>query len=513
MQLRVLTEEDIQRIHQATLQILAQTGIWFHDSPEATELLEKNGCKVNNGRVFFPEQLVEENLSKLPDRNTIRFVNTVTGFGDDITLKQGESHFCSIGTPYYIYDFEKKTQRDCVLEDVYDKFLILNHLDSFEHDFCSLIIHEERHGGCVPPKYDSPRECMIFIRRYVSDRIGRQLRRVHMYFVPQHTPEEERLQTLALMVLQGREKTQDVLKKIHTPGMYFNPISPLQYHPDEARNIIKIAQNGHPHRWLILSPEIMMGATGPVTLAGTLVQQNAEVLAGTVLAQLAQPGTTVIYGCVSAPMDLRSTDISQGHFETGLLNAAVVQLADHYGMPSRISPGNTNSKKPDAQAAVQTALGIYFGKAAGGNLITTGLLDATLMISLEHLVVVNELIKQVCNVTSGIRTDAEALAREVIEQHGHPSPGYISSNHTLEHMKRDIYYSDFAGRVKSAYEDWYEKAHRQVKSILQRRPLDESRDKETLTKLKAVEARLKEDGQTWRTGQDDWWEFYVQDFC
>ena len=151
----------------------------------------------------------------------------------------------------------------------------------------------------------------------------------------------------------------------------------------------------------MISPEVMLGATGPVTIAGALVQHNAEVLAGTILAQLVQPGTPVIYGCVTAPMDLRTAEISQGNFETALINAAAVQMADHYGMPSRIAPGNTSARKPGVRAAVEMTLGLYMGLAAGGNLITTGLLDSTLMVSYEHLVLMDELIGQIKSVTHG----------------------------------------------------------------------------------------------------------------
>jgi len=258
---------------------------------------------------------------------------------------------------------------------------------------------------------------------------------------------------------------------------------------------------------------VMMGGTGPVTIAGTLVQHNAEVLAGTTLAQLAAPGAPVLYGCVSAPMDLRNAEISQGNFEAGLVNAATVQLADRYGMPSRISPGNSSADAPGARAAVETAVGLAMGIAAGGNIITTGLLDSTVMLSYEHLVVVNELISQIRNVTGPVRTGAESLALEVIEQCGHPSPEYLYSPHTLENMRRDIYYSDFCGRVGESYEGWYEKAHGQVKEILDRRPLDEAADRDARARLGAVEARLKEDPETWRTGGGDWWRFYTQDIC
>ena len=94
--------------------------------------------------------------------------------------------------------------------------------------------------------------------------------------------------------------------------------------------IVDAARNGV---WNQVSPEIMMGSAGPVTLAGALVQPNAEVLAGLVLAQLAyKPGSSFISGCGSVPMGLRNAEISQGGFETALFNTAVVQIADRCGL-------------------------------------------------------------------------------------------------------------------------------------------------------------------------------------
>jgi trimethylamine:corrinoid methyltransferase-like protein len=210
-------------------------------------------------------------------------------------------------------------------------------------------------------------------------------------------------------------------------------------------------------------------------------------------------------------MDLRTAEISQGHFETALINAAAVQIADRYEMPSRIAPGNTSAREPGVRAAVETAMGLYMGLAAGGNLITTGLLDSTLMVSYEHLVLIDELIGQIKSVTRGIGTDESGLALDVIKEHGHPSPDFLGSDHTLEHMKRDIYYSDYSGRTNRSYEDWYQKAHARVTQILDRQPTEDGLEPAIEERLEAVEARLREDNETWRGGQGDWWRFYIQD--
>jgi trimethylamine--corrinoid protein Co-methyltransferase len=518
---QALTVDDIQRIHHATLNVLANPGVTFHTSPEAVAILEGNGCRSDGFRVCFPEELVAECLARLPHRDDLTISLAPLAFSTDISPKQGESHVGLIGNAYYVYDYEKRARRDCVEADLDDKFLILDSLRNFECDCCNLVFHSERHGGRVWASYESVSASAAFIRRRVTDRSRvAQLTQRDLSTLPvrliTRSDEERKLEVLGQMVLQGAEPTLALLSRLYVPFAWCNPISPLQYFSDETNAILRVAESQHPSRVIMISPDIMMGATGPVTLAGTLVQHNAEVMAGVVLAQLVGPGTPVIYGCVSTAMDLRVAEISMGHFETNMLNAAAVQLADHYGMPSRIAAGNTSANEPGVRAAVEAAVGLYMGLTAGANIITTGLLDGLLMISYEHLVLMDELIDQVKQVAGGIETNEDSLAVDVIRQFGRPSSEYLSSEHTLQFMKRDIYYSDYVGRTPQSYQDWYDRAQSRVNEILDRkRPAGSGEgirlDRSVEERLAAVEARLTEDNETWRQDTDDWWEFYFQD--
>ncbi|MBT3271563.1 MAG: hypothetical protein HN368_00290, partial [Spirochaetales bacterium] len=223
--------------------------------------------------------------------------------------------------------------------------------------------------------------------------------------------------------------------------------------------------------------------------------------------------TPVIYGHVNAPMDLRSAEMSHGNIETAVLNAAVVQLADFYGMPSRIAPGNTSARSPGPRSTTEAAIGMFMGAAAGGNIIMTSLLDATLMISYEHLVLVDELVNQIRSGTAEIATDAESLALEAIEAAAGRSNDFLQADHTYTYMKRDIYLSDYCGRIEKSFEDWYEKAHKRVKEILCRKELTESSDSQVRERLQAVVGRLREDDSAWREETQDWWKPYVRDFA
>ncbi len=513
MRLEPLAQSDVERIHLASLEILEKTGIWFLGSPQAVGLLGNAGARVEGNRVFLPSSLVEEALASLPSRETSTFCASGLGLADALPLHKDAHHVLLIGNAYYWYDLAQGLARDCQPSDLSAKYLVLDSLANVVGDCCNLVLASERQAGADDQALtESPAN---WLRRRAAAR-GAVLdaRDARPAYIPpriKNQPDQiQRLEVLATFAVAGREATEHTLRQWNRPFVWCNPISPLQYAGDEADGIIAAAKSPVGNGIVMISPEILMGATGPVTMAGTLAQHNAEVLGGMTLAQVAQPGTLTVYGCVSAVMDMRSAEISQGHYETATLNAAAVQMADHYGMPSRIASGNSSAREPGPQAAAEMAVGLYLGLASGANLITTGLLDSTLMISLEHLVLLDELVALMRKATGGVEVNDSTLAMDQIQAYAHPSPGFITSDHTRQFMRRDIAYSTFGGRCEQAYEDWYEQAHDRVQSILA--TADDAMPEPTVAKrLDAIAARLTEDGETWRHGKGQWWLPYVQD--
>jgi len=516
MLFQMLDQKDVERIHEASLEVLSKTGVYFWNNPEAIRIFKENGCRTKESRVFFPRKLVERCLSQLPERKKLKFYSKWWDMKDSIGLAKGQVNIGLIGHAYYLFDFDKGFSRDCVKADLEGRDLIVDNLRNFDMNFCDLVLHSDRHRQ----KYEDTRlqdtrfnnvdESIKVLRQRVQDKVRRDAgKTIHAHT---YSKEEARIEILSHIVVRGLREVENQLRK-DAALVWVNPISPLQYYEGESKAIIGTVKEKGSSCFVMISPEIMMGATGPATLAGTLVQQNAEVLAGTVLTQLVNPGTPVIYGCVSSAMDLRNAEVSHGNIETPMIDAAAVQMADFYGMPSRISPGNTSAKRPGVRAATEAALGIYMGIAAGGNIITTGLLDSTLMISYEHLIVLDEMINQIKRAVGGIKTDEERLSVDLIHEQGHPSPNYLSSSHTLKFMK-DIYYSDFVGRTKESYEDWYKKAQKKAKRILTGPSFKEADiGKEIKERLNSVEKRLKEDNNTWREEKyEQWWKYYTEDF-
>ena len=521
MRIEALSADQIQQVHEATLRILEDVGVWFKDSPEAAELFRSNGCRVDDGRVRIPRQLLTECLARLPDRNELKICVTRLGFSEPLGLKQGESHVGLIGNPYYLYD-HADGERDLTETDVDDKFLVLDSLANLKYDCCCCITGAQREAKATFPDYHKTEVCTDYLRRRLrrSVKHGPKPPAIHSNILHAlesnsriHSPRTaaplEKMELLRHAILYGPRQTEALLAH-DTPLVWCNPISPLQYHPEQVREIIQAIQEYNGACYIMFSPEVMLGATGPVSLAGALAQHNAEVLAGVMLVQLCRPGTPVIYGSVSGVMDLRTMDISLGSFESILFGAAVVQLADSYGLPSRVQIGNTSARQTGVRAAVETAWGLQMGIAAGANLVNAGLLDSTLMLSLEHLVLVDELVSQFRGAAAAATVDTEHLAFDVIQKEGRPGGNFMAHEHTVTHMKEAMRYSDFTGRTPQSYDDWYATAHRKVRDILDEEPAAE--DARAIgERLAAVAARLREDDHTWREGRDGWWQGYVAD--
>lgn len=521
MTLQVLNQNDINRIQEASLDILEKGGIWIKDCPEAMELFRKHGCAVDGDRVRIPRKLVADCIASLPDRNDLQLCVSMLGFAEPVGLKQGQVHVGLIGNIYSIYDHEKG-ERIAVEADIDDKDLVLDNLDNFEFDCCFTVTESQRLGEGSAFKYDTAEQCIEYLSRRVNSRPSKNTKKLPFRTNLPHAQDEnprihcpqvirpmERLELLRHAVIRGPQETEELLAN-DTPLVWCNPISPLQYHAQQVREIMQTIKRYGTSCYISFNPEVMAGATGPVTLAGVLTQHNCEVLGGMVLTQLCAPGTAVIYGCVSGVMDMRNADMSLGNFETQLINTAAVQLADSYGLPCRMSMGCTSARKTGTRAAVEMAVGLQMGMAAGANIITTGLLDTTVMYSHEHIVLINDMISQFRGSEVGINTDPQHLAMDLIMKQGHPNPNYIGDEHTFEFMKEDVYYSDFTGRTPKSYEDWYDLANTKVKEILARKHEDPEEEKLVAERLAVMEARLKEDNQTWLQEKEDWWRFYVK---
>jgi trimethylamine--corrinoid protein Co-methyltransferase len=223
---------------------------------------------------------------------------------------------------------------------------------------------------------------------------------------------------------------------------------------------MEVARNGIP---VVVPAEPLCGATAPVTLAGTLVVQNVDTLAGVMLAQLTNPGTPTLYGCVSSITDLRDMKYLSGAVEMGLLNAAAAQMAQFYELPIYSTAGMSDSKVNDVQAGYESAITNLMVALAGGNCIhdAAGFLEFCMTASYDKLVIDNEIIGMVMRAVEGIRVDEETLAFDLIEEIG-PGGHFVSARHTRRHMRSEQYFPQLSDR--EARSKWQAQGEKDVKA-------------------------------------------------
>lgn len=204
---------------------------------------------------------------------------------------------------------------------------------------------------------------------------------------------------------------------------------------------------------VLISPFVMAGVTGPTTLAGTLVQQNAEVLAGLVLTQLVRPGTPVLYGTASSNLDMRTAAPAIGSPESAVSIAVCVQLARYYGLPCRAGGALTDSPVPDAQSNYERMFTLLTAVLSGSNYLMhgVGILESYLTLSYEQFVIDLDLVNMVRRLVSGLDVSAETLALDTIHDVG-PGGFYLETEHTKRHYREAFFMPEIS--VRKSYEQW-----------------------------------------------------------
>ena len=191
---------------------------------------------------------------------------------------------------------------------------------------------------------------------------------------------------------------------------------------------------------MIIAALAMAGSTGPITLAGVLAMQNAELLAGIILAQLVSPGTPVVFGSTSTSIDLRSGSLAIGSPELCLLIVAHAQLARYYQLPSRSGGALTDACSADAQAGSESMFSLLTTAMSGVDLVlhAAGILGSYLAISFEKCVLDDEMCGMVRRFRRGIAVAPDTLAYDVIASVG-PGGDYLAEPHTVERCRSEFW--------------------------------------------------------------------------
>ncbi len=442
-----LTKESISRVHQTVMRIIEEVGFEVN-SKTALGLFEQFGARVDGEkrRVRLPQDKVMELIRMAPSEITLCGQDEK----HDIFLGGNRVYAGTGGTALYIYEPDTGQKRLATLEDLKCIAKLVDHLDNI-HLF-------------MLPTYPSelPVE-QVDINRFFA---GLDNTTKHVMGGIYTSDGVKQVIRMAEMVAGSAE----ALRERPLISMITCSISPLKMDGHYGDLVVSIAESGIP---LVCPAEPLCGATSPVTLAGNLVIQTVDSLMGVMLAQIANPGTPVIFGSVATSTDLRDLKYLAGPVEMGLLNAAGAQMAQFYQLPFYATGGMTDSKALDAQSGYESAITNLLCALAGANFIhdAAGLMEFALTVCYEKFVIDNEIVGTVLRAVEGIRVCDDTLACDLIKQVG-PGGNFVTAKHTRRFMRSEHYQPSLSDR--NSREEWeaegkrttWEKAAEIVQKIL-----------------------------------------------
>ena len=474
-QLTALSEDQIYAIHQAAMEILWTTGVLVK-APEARELLRSAGAVVDEDTMIcrIPAWIVEEALRQAPSSFTVHARRPEA----TVRVSTRSLHYEPMIGRLNCFDCAAGTSRRTTLQDVGELVRLADALPGYH-----LL-----HSGAIMPQIEG-----VPIR---ATHVYGYLESVRNSAKPIKATSRERImaQDCLRMVAAVAGGEKELRRRAYT-FTTDNPVAPLHHDRDQMEGALEFARWGLP---IDVTSEPQAGATSPVTLAGLLAQQSADVTSGITIIQLANPGNPVWYGTCGSIMDMRVGRIAIGAVEMGLINVASAQIAHFYDIPCRGTAAATDSKLLDFQAGYEKAQVLTMAALGGVNKIFyPGTMEGALTVSKESLVLDHEIIAGIYRTLEGVRVDQATLAVDVVDRVG-PGGHFLKQHHTLKFVESEHFLPKLANR--QAREKWadlgaqtmVDRAREEVRRILgehEVEPLPAGVEAELERIVREVEAR------------------------
>ncbi|GBC62257.1 trimethylamine methyltransferase [Desulfonema ishimotonii] len=422
--MQALTQEQMTKIHDASMDLLQNVGIAFNED-EALEIFKSNGFRVDGKIVFFTEEQVRKALETAPSRFT------VTARNPEKSVAIGEDDFVFVpgyGAPFIaLPDGE---QREATMQD-YD-------------NFCKLVQTSksiDMNGFMMVEPSDVPPETahldMIFSSIALCDK--------PFMGSPVSKQGAKDCVDMAAIVWGGMDKLREVGP---VTVSLINSLSPLQYSDEMAGSLIELARA---NQACVLASLIMAGSSGPVTLAGVTALQNAEILAGITLAQLVNAGAPVIYGSTSSAMDMKTGGLSIGCPELSAMISLTAQMARFYNLPSRSGGGLTDAHTADGQAGAESTLALTTAARNGVNFMlhSAGILGSYIAMSYEKYLLDEEVCGIIRKLVKHVEVTDESIDVEMIKTVGIGGQ-YLTQPKTFQLCRTEFHLTDFMNRQNHA---------------------------------------------------------------
>ncbi len=469
----LMSAAEMARIHDASLSILEETGMQI-DHPQARSLLHDAGAKVDhsNSRVKFPADMVEKCIKKIPKRICLAGRDPQY----DLMLNYDSSFAARCGTGLTaVMDHQTGIYSDAIPKDQKDLATLADALDNVSMA-APLTLHD------VPNKTADLHATNILLKN----------QRKHFMNL---TMGSRNMRYQIEMQLAVRGSREEIKKR-----PLFHPIacliSPLYMPEDDIEIMMTAGEYGLPVKVPVMP---MLGASAPVTLAGTLALGNAEVLGAFSVLQTLCPGTPTLYYLVPSLMEMRSGSSIYAAPENSLLYSAIIQMArSFYKVPS-----DTTTLFSDGvlleQATYQKGINLQAAALSGANIVSgAGSLDGGMAFSLQQLAIDDEMIGLTRRLLTGFEINDETLALDCVRRVG-PKGVFLDDLHTLENFRSQAIFTPTIFNYQN-YSTWQEEAKQlperaqtKVLGILDSHevpPLDDHVVKELERILKAADAEI-----------------------
>jgi len=446
----LLSGDEIEAVHEKTLQILEDPGVAVH-SPAALRVLEFGGARVDTKsmRARIPESLVKETLQRLPKTIRLGARNPKQGM---VAPRIGPPYMATNGTAVYMTELGSEAKRTTTAKDLRDFMILCDAMDALDYVWPIVAAH------------DAPAETHALVELVTS-----------LLHTTKHVQGE------ALSAQEARAEIEvgaaiaggmDELARDPVFSVVQCPICPLQFERGSVEATMEFARAGVP---VVSMSMALTGMTSPVTLASTIAIVNAENLASFAISQMTKKGAPVVYSSDSTSPNMMTGEIHYGAVEELLLGSAVAQMARRYGAVSMVggfgvglsgeSPGIHLDPSELLFTAMTTAAQTDFGSGIGG-------LDGAKGASLEQVIIDCDLWEAAREARKVVSFEEPRFALDLIRSVG-PGGTFVGQPHTLKNMRTELFLpSPEKARILAGYRlnrdrrEIVKRAEERVKEIL-----------------------------------------------
>ena len=435
-----LSSNELQQIDQTARSILSEIGM--ADAPDCVvePLTNAGGHLDENGRLRFSPELIDKAL------NGFRRDFTLCGQDaeNDMLLGVGRVHTGSGGAAPLILDLDSGQYRQSTLKDLYDAARLVDKLDNIHFFSRSMTARDMPDVRLLD--LNTAYACVAGTRKHVISA----------------ATEAANIEEIAKMCYAIAGSQEAFLARPFLSLHCNMSVPPLRFDPESCEIGAAAVRFGIP---LHSNTFGQMGASSPVTLAGSIAQTIAETLAGMIFAWVLNPEAKITFGARTMLTDLRTGAMSGGSAEGAIATAATIQMANYYGLPNSVIAGATDSKIADAQSGYEKSLTVTLAAQAGCNLITQACgMQASLMgCALESYVIDNDMLGTILKSLFGISVNDETLALSSIQEVVHGDGHFLGRDETLARMQSDFVYPEIGDR--RSIDEWVANGARDIRSV------------------------------------------------